>query len=161
MKTKTITLLALAVLAAALLVGCAQDSTDTSSDNPEMQKQVMEEQSGSASTNPTRESSTGTKSGTAGNRFSLVANPSGELKWQPTTLKGEAGNVTISLTNESPVEHDVALAGSGGKILGQSKKVTKGSADLKIKDLKAGTYQYFCTIPGHKQAGMVGELTIR
>lgn len=162
MKTKTIMLLALAALAMAVLAGCAQDSTDTSNDNPRMQEEIMKEQSGSQSTNPTRTESSGTSSSSSGaTKLSLVADPTGNLKWKPTSLKAQAGSVTIDLTNESPVEHDVALAGSGGKILGQSKKVTKGSADLTIKDLKAGTYQYFCTIPGHKQAGMVGELTVR
>ncbi|MGI8484578.1 MAG: plastocyanin/azurin family copper-binding protein [Thermomicrobiales bacterium] len=26
---------------------------------------------------------------------------------------------------------------------------------------KAGTYQYYCSVPGHKEAGMVGKLTVK
>jgi uncharacterized cupredoxin-like copper-binding protein len=160
MKTRSIFMLALAALAISIFAGCAQDSTDSSNDNPRMQEEIAKEQSGSASTNPTRDSESAT-GGTKGNTLALAADPTGQLKYDKTKLNAQAGKVTIALTNESAVPHDVAVAEKSGKELGTSKEITKSSTDLVIKDLKAGSYQFFCTVPGHKQAGMVGTLTVR
>ncbi len=62
----------------------------------------------------------------------------------------------IQFTNDSPVPHDVTIEGEG------SSDVISGgtTTDLKIADLPAGTYTYFCSVPGHEQAGMKGTLTV-
>lgn len=158
MKTKTIALLALAALSLAVLAGCAQDSTDTTDDNPRMQLEVMKEKSGAQSTNPTRSEA---KGGTEGTVLTLAADPGGLLKYEPTSLSAKAGKVEIRFTNDSKIPHDVAVAGKDGKDIAKSEEITEGSTDLVIKDLKPGTYQFYCTVPGHKQAGMVGDLTVR
>lgn len=162
MKTRTVMLLALAALSLAIFAGCAQDSTDTTNDNPRMQEEVAKEKAGttgSESTNPTREEATGGSS--KGTALALAADPSGALKYEPDKLNANAGKVTIDFTNESAVPHDVAVAAKGGKVLGTSKEITKGNTELVIKDLPAGAYSFYCTVPGHKQAGMVGVLTVR
>lgn len=157
MKAKSIILLALSVLALAALAGCAQDSTDTTDDNPRMQEEVAKEKaggSGSESTNPTRDGNSGTTS-SKGTTLNLQADPSGALKYDPTSLTANAGKITINFKNESAVPHDVEVEG-----LGKSEEITKGSTKLVIKDAKAGTYKFFCTVPGHEQAGMTGELKV-
>lgn len=165
MKSKSVMLLALAALALSIFAGCAQDSTNTTDDNPAMQEEVAKEKAGEptgpASTNPTREGKAGASGGTKGTKLSLAADPSGALKFNTKKLAANAGAITIALTNESAVPHDVSVRDSGDKVLGESKEVTKGSTDLVIKDVGAGTYTFFCTVPGHEQAGMVGTLTVR
>lgn len=158
MKTKTVIMLALAALALAVLAGCAQDSTNTSDDNPEMQEQIMKEKAGATEhgTNPTRESSDKASGGTKGTTVSLSADPGGALKYNTNKLNANAGKLTIAFTNESAVPHDVSVKGEG-----TSEEITKGSTDLVIKDIKPGTYTFFCTVPGHEQAGMTGTLTVR
>lgn len=165
MNSKYVSFFAAVILAAAIFAGCAQDSTNTTDDNPEMQEAVMHggatggtAKSGSSSTNTTRSEASG---GTSGNKLALSTDPSGALKYNTTKLNANAGNVTIALTNESAVPHDVAVEDSSGKKLGTSKEITKGSTTLKIKDLGPGTYTFFCTVPGHEQAGMKGTLTVR
>ncbi|MFT4049534.1 MAG: cupredoxin domain-containing protein [Solirubrobacterales bacterium] len=166
MNSKYVSLFAAAILAAAIFAGCAQDSTNTSDDNPAMQESVMKEQNGestektgSESTNPTRD---GESSGSAkGTKLTLSADPTGALKYNTAKLNANAGAVTIAFTNESSVPHDVAIESSAGKNLGTSEEITKGSTTLEIKDLKAGSYTFFCTVPGHEQAGMKGTLTVR
>ena len=66
--------------------------------------------------------------------------------------------MTIELANSSPIEHDVALA-RGQKALGQTPVFTGGKKKLTLK-LAPGTYTFYCTVPGHRQAGMEGVLTV-
>jgi nitrite reductase (NO-forming) len=36
-----------------------------------------------------------------------------------------------------------------------------GASTTLVVNLPAGTYEYYCSIPGHRQAGMVGTLTVQ
>ncbi|MFI4985523.1 MAG: plastocyanin/azurin family copper-binding protein [Solirubrobacterales bacterium] len=88
----------------------------------------------------------------------LTANPSGQLSFDAKQLSAKAGNVTITLTNTSPLEHDVAVA-QGSTVLGTTPTFTGGSKALTLT-LKPGTYTFYCSVPGHRQAGMEGRLSI-
>jgi plastocyanin len=88
----------------------------------------------------------------------LAANPAGQLAYDTKQLSAKAGTVTIEMTNMSPIEHDVAVS-EGSKILGQTPVFAGGSKSVTVK-LKPGTYTFFCTVPGHRQAGMEGTLTV-
>ena len=89
--------------------------------------------------------------------LALQADPTGQLKFVETELTAKPGKITIKLTNDSAVPHDVAVDGASGV----SEQVQDGgSAELTV-NLPAGTYEYYCTVPGHRQAGMVGTLTVK
>jgi plastocyanin len=88
----------------------------------------------------------------------LAANPAGQLAYDTKQLSAKAGTVTIEMTNMSPIEHDVAIS-EGSKIVGQTPVFAGGSKSVTVK-LKPGTYTFFCTVPGHRQAGMEGTLTV-
>jgi plastocyanin len=94
----------------------------------------------------------------ATSKLKLVANPAGQLSYDTKQLSAKAGEVTIDFTNASPVEHDVAIA-QGASVAGKTPVFTGGSKTLAVK-LKPGTYTFFCTVPGHRQAGMEGTLTV-
>ena len=113
-----------------------------------------------AATPETPASSTPAPSPAAGasTTLKLAANPAGQLSYDTKQLSAKAGSVTIDMSNMSPVEHDVAIA-EGSKVLGQTPVFTGGSKTLKLK-LKPGTYTFYCTVPGHRQAGMEGTLTV-
>jgi plastocyanin len=66
--------------------------------------------------------------------------------------------VTIDFSNASPVEHDVAIA-QGSSVAGQTPVFTGGSKTLTLT-LKPGKYTFYCTVPGHRAAGMEGTLTV-
>jgi plastocyanin len=84
----------------------------------------------------------------------------GSLKYDPSTLDAKAGNVTIDYTNPSPVPHSVAIGTSLTDIVDQSE--IGASSDFTVTAaLKPGTYVYFCTVPGHAEAGMKGTLTVK
>jgi plastocyanin len=112
--------------------------------------------SGSTST-PSGNSSSSSSSSGSGSTIALAADPSGALKFDKKTLKAKAGQVTINFTNQASIPHAVAVEGNGVNKEGQT--VTGGKNTLTVS-LKKGTYTFFCPVPGHRQAGMVGKLVV-
>lgn len=75
-----------------------------------------------------------------------------------TTATAKAGKVTFKMPNKSPIGHDIALKGVPGA---QGKVVTQGGVSTFTVTLKPGKYTFYCTVPGHEQAGMKGTLTVK
>ncbi|HMD52265.1 MAG TPA: plastocyanin/azurin family copper-binding protein [Solirubrobacteraceae bacterium] len=88
----------------------------------------------------------------------LAANPSGQLAYNTKTLSAKAGTVTITMTNMSPLEHNVTIA-SGSTVLAATPTFAGGSRSVTLT-LRPGTYTFYCSVPGHRQAGMEGTLTV-
>jgi plastocyanin len=112
----------------------------------------------STSTAATTPSASSPASGTASTTLALAANPSGLLAYNTKQLSAKAGTVTITFANSSPLEHNVTIA-EGSKVLGATPTFKGGSRTLTLK-LKPGTYTFYCSVPGHRQAGMEGTLTV-
>jgi plastocyanin len=97
---------------------------------------------------------------TAGaHRVAIAANPTGLLKYTKSSLTTAPGKVTIVFTNKSPLAHDVVLINSKNKILGKTPVFDHGSKSFTVT-LTAGKYTYYCSVPGHRQAGMQGTLKV-
>ena len=68
------------------------------------------------------------------------------------------GKVTVQEVNDGATAHTFVIEGAtGGKKLSVP---AHGAKDMSSYDLKAGSYTFFCDIPGHRQAGMQGTLTV-
>jgi uncharacterized cupredoxin-like copper-binding protein len=113
--------------------------------------------SSSSATETTSVETTTAASGGA-TTLELAADPTGTLEFDKTSLQAPAGSVTIVLTNDSPVPHDVAIEGNGVDVT--SSTIENGETTKVTADLKPGTYTFECTIPGHAEAGMKGTLTV-
>lgn len=94
-----------------------------------------------------------------GERLQINADASGQLRYNTKALTAEAGTVTIVMTNPSPTPHDVAIEGGG--VDEKGKVVPKGGTSRVSATLKAGTYTFYCSVPGHREGGMSGTLTVR
>ena len=81
------------------------------------------------------------------------------LAFVKTTATASAGPAVIRSMNPQSTGHDIALKGNGldktGPIVSNG-----GVSTLTIADLKPGTYTFYCSVPGHEQAGMKGTLTV-
>jgi manganese oxidase len=66
------------------------------------------------------------------------------------------GALTVKLDNQGVIEHDFSIEGLRGKAYAGPKKAGEGTFQI----ARPGTYTFFCSIPGHKEAGMVGKLVV-
>jgi len=114
---------------------------------------------GSTTTASTTSSST-TSGGGQGQVLKLSADPGGQLRFTMPKLTAKAGKVTLQMANPSSagMEHGIAVEGNGVDKDGPT--VAAGKTSSVTVTLKKGTYTYYCPVPGHKQAGMVGTLTV-
>jgi uncharacterized cupredoxin-like copper-binding protein len=83
-----------------------------------------------------------------------------EFKFTPGTLDVKAGKVTFQLDNGGTVGHDMVISDSTGKVLAKSDLVQPGNTtELTVSSLPAGSYTFYCDVPGHRAQGMQGTLT--
>lgn len=146
-------------LAALLVAGCGSSGTSSSSSSSSTPATPAQAPTKSSST--TSSTATPAAGGTsAGQTLSLAANPEGELKYNTTSLSAKAGKVSIDFTNMSSLAHNVTVESSSGTQVGATPTFQGGSKTLSL-NLKPGTYKFFCTVPGHRMAGMEGTLTVQ
>jgi plastocyanin len=93
-----------------------------------------------------------------GGTLQLAADPT-ELKFDKAELTSKPGKVTIDFKNPSPLEHDVEIE-QNGKELGGTEIIRESEATATV-ELASGTYTFFCSVPGHRQAGMEGTLVVK
>jgi plastocyanin len=143
------------VLIAALiaLAGCGgSKETSSTASTPE---------STASTTASTASTATGSQSSSAaGGAVSLAANSGGQIAYDTKSLSAKAGNVTVAFTNDAPLSHNVTIESSAGKVLGATPTFSGGSKKLSLS-LKPGTYKFFCSVPGHRAAGMEGTLVVK
>ena len=108
---------------------------------------------GSTSTGSQSQSGGGAAAG--GHTLRIKADPSGQLKFNVSSLQAAAGKVKIVMTNPSQLSHSVAIEGNGVNAAGEV--VGPDGTSTVAATLKPGTYTFFCTVPGHRQAGMQGR----
>ena len=82
------------------------------------------------------------------------------IAYDTKQLSGKPGSVTIDFTNPSALTHDVCIEDSSGAQIGCSSTIAQGNTSLS-ENLKAGSYTFFCSVDGHRQAGMEGTLTVK
>lgn len=94
-----------------------------------------------------------------GGTLALTAAES-ELKFDKTELTSKPGKVTIDFDNPSTIPHNVEIENEGGEVLGGTETIASTEESATV-ELEPGTYTFFCSIPGHREAGMEGTLTVK
>jgi uncharacterized cupredoxin-like copper-binding protein len=143
------------VATVAALAGCGSSSNSSSSSAA----QAPTTSSATAAAPTTSSATSTTAAPTGASTVSLEANKEGQLEYNTKSLTAKAGKVTVDFSNPAPLAHDVTIESSSGASVGATPTFTGGSKNLTVT-LKAGTYKFFCSVPGHRQAGMEGTLTV-
>ncbi len=145
--TKVATLFVLASMSLAI-VSCGSNSSPTTTSS------TATESNGASA----REA--GKTSAGGGSTIHLEADPKGQLAYTTAEVTVKAGKVTIDFRNPQALPHDVAVENEEGETIGQTELITEGET-LATMNLRTGTYHYYCTVPGHREAGMEGTLVVR
>lgn len=94
-----------------------------------------------------------------GGTVKLAASES-ELKFDTTELTTKPGKVTIDFENPSAIPHNVQIENEKGEVLGGTETIASSEESATV-ELEPGTYTFFCSIPGHREAGMEGKLVVK
>lgn len=123
--------------------------------------EASEEEAEAGGEGPKEEEPVGPTEGSqkeAGTTVDLAADATA-LAFDETELSAKAGKVTIDFKNPSATPHNVVIEENGKELAG-FEPIAEGEETLSA-DLKPGTYTFFCSVPGHRQAGMEGTLTVK
>ena len=142
---KTSAVLAVAALAALGLVACGGDDDNETT---------------AAAPATTEATGTGGAAEGGAETLKLSAPADNSLSFNTNELSAKAGSVEINFNNPASLSHDVVVADESGKVIGKTDLVSGGSASTTV-ELEPGTYTYYCDVPGHREGGMEGTLTVK
>jgi plastocyanin len=92
-------------------------------------------------------------------QLNIPANPTGALAFEFNKATAKPGKVTLVMPNKAPITHDISIKGNG--INQQGPRVGTGGTSKITVTLKPGTYEFYCSVPGHEAGGMKGTLTVK
>jgi plastocyanin len=92
-------------------------------------------------------------------RIEIPADPNGSLAYVFAAATAPAGPLQLDSPNESSVPHNIAVEGEGVDEIGPV--VQNGGVSTVKANLKPGTYAFYCSVPGHREGGMEGELEVK
>jgi plastocyanin len=95
-----------------------------------------------------------------GEAVALEADPDGALAYVQDSLDAPAGAVTIEFDNPSSTGHDVVVEDTDGTEVTRTDVISEDSATA-AGEFEAGDYTYYCSVSGHREAGMEGTLTVK
>ncbi len=101
-----------------------------------------------------------TTTATTTSTLAATAVPVSETEFKITLPKTTlaAGSYSFEVKNDGKIEHDLVVQGNG--VDEKTPTIAPGKSATLNVDLKPGTYDVYCSIPGHKQAGMDVKLTV-
>ncbi|HZK15218.1 MAG TPA: cupredoxin domain-containing protein [Solirubrobacterales bacterium] len=151
---KKLMILLVLALAAIALVACGDDEGTTTTDSGA-------ESTGAAAGEAEEEAGAGEEGKAAGGGSSVEIEAGADtgLAYTSDEASAEAGEVTIEFTNAQSLSHDVAIEDSSGEQIGKTEVIADGE-DSTTVELEAGEYTFYCTVPGHREAGMEGTLPV-
>jgi uncharacterized cupredoxin-like copper-binding protein len=81
------------------------------------------------------------------------------LAYAFAAAEAPAGALTLNSKNDTPIDHNIAIEGNG---LDEKGPVIKNGAVSTVEaDLQPGEYVFYCSVPGHREGGMEGKLTVK
>jgi uncharacterized cupredoxin-like copper-binding protein len=101
----------------------------------------------------------GSADGEAAASSSSIEVEAGDLYFEPDALAASAGEITVTLDNVGAIEHDFVVEEPGDvDVVGM---VAPGESATGTIELEPGTYTVYCSVPGHRAAGMEATLDVQ
>lgn len=97
--------------------------------------------------------------GPGASKIRIKAAPEGPA-YTTDHVESEAGETLLRFENPQSDPHDVDLEDANGKLIADMELIGGGYADVPIADLRPGEYTFYCSVPGHREAGMEGTVTV-
>uniref|UniRef100_A0A7C1JYC6 EfeO-type cupredoxin-like domain-containing protein n=1 Tax=Thermomicrobium roseum TaxID=500 RepID=A0A7C1JYC6_THERO len=98
--------------------------------------------------------------GTSGGGGGKITIEMSEYKFNPATITVSPGaSVTVTLKNVGTLQHDYHI-----DVINQTSPLVDPGKSVDwtfTAPSQAGTYDTWCTVPGHKELGMVGKLEVK
>jgi plastocyanin len=113
-----------------------------------------------AAATPPATTTGGAGGGGGGSTVDISTPPGSDLAYDQSDVSAKAGSVTIDFDNKQAQSHDVKVEDSSGQELGGTDLIASSTATATV-DLQPGSYTFFCSVPGHREAGMEGTLTVK
>ena len=143
---KKVAALLLLALAALTLVACGgDDDSDTTAAAP---------------AETTAEPTTGGGSEGGGSVVTIEAAEGTDLAYNEEVVTAKAGDVSIEFINSQSLSHDVVVEDASGKELGRTELIADDKTTTTVAATKPGKDIFYCSVPGHREAGMEGTLTV-
>jgi plastocyanin len=153
------------LLVAATTTAAVINARDEQGDREQEEQEAAAEAEAEQETTEAEEAQTGAvpdqggQAGGGASTLELSAPEDGSLAFDPSSLQASAGKVTIDFTNPAAIDHDVHVE-QGGEDLAASDLVADGESTTASANLDPGEYVYYCSVPGHREGGMEGTLTV-
>jgi plastocyanin len=112
-----------------------------------------DEESTSSSSSSSEETTSG-----GGSTIAITAVEDGSFAYEEESVEAEAGSVTIEFDNPAALGHDVRVEGPDGDIGGTD--VISEDTTTATVELDPGDYTFYCSVAGHREGGMEGDLTV-
>jgi plastocyanin/mono/diheme cytochrome c family protein len=93
-----------------------------------------------------------------GGVLTIPADPGGGTFFEFADAASPPGALDVRSPNESSVDHNIAIEGGGVDEIGPVVR-DGGVSEIQV-DLQAGEYTFYCSVPGHREGGMEGTLTV-
>ncbi len=88
-----------------------------------------------------------------------ISAPASGLRYDQKVVRAHAGRIKIVFVNHSTLKHNVNVE-NGETELGKTRTIGRGTTSVYVT-LKPGKYNFYCSVPGHEDAGMHGTLVVR
>lgn len=96
-----------------------------------------------------------------GGTLKIDADPTGALAFLSSKATAKPGSLMFVSVNKASIPHNIALRDPGGKLVKEGPDVSGGGTSKFSASVKAGKYAFVCTVPGHEEGGMKGDLTVK
>ena len=142
MKKKLSIALAVTAIAPFGLVACGGDDDEPAEDSADTAEETTDDAASAG----------------GGSTISITAAEDGSFAYEEESVEAEAGSVTIEFDNPASLGHDVKVEGPDGDVGGTD--VISDDTTTATVELDPGDYTFYCSVPGHREGGMEGDLTV-